>query len=270
MAGFSADWLALREPADARARSVALTDAVSARLRDQKALRVLDLAAGTGANVRYLAQALPGDRQDREWLLVDNDAALLGKASAGAERIVTHVCDLATGIESAGGSLCTGRDLVTASALLDLVSEPWLDRLVRSCRAAGSMALFALTYNGDIRCEPEAPEDALVRDLVNWHQQNDKGFGRALGPAASQSAARLFDDAGYEVRAERSDWVLGAEAEQLQTQLIEGWAAAAEEISPDRSPQLRGWRARRLAHITAGESRIIVGHEDLAAWLPGR
>jgi hypothetical protein len=267
MAGFSADWLALREPADARARSAALTRAVSARLRHQTELRVLDLAAGTGANVRYLAPALPGDRDHREWLLVDHDAALLSRAAAGAERVVTRVCDLSTGVEAAGGSLCAGRDLVTASALLDLVSERWLRGLVSCCRAAGSVVLFALTYNGDMRCEPEAPEDAVVRDLVNRHQRNDKGFGPALGPAASQSAARLFGEAGYEVLTERSDWVLGAESEHLQAQLIEGWAAAAEQISPERSPQFQQWRARRRAHIAAGESRVIVGHDDIAAWM---
>jgi hypothetical protein len=198
---------------------------------------------------------------------VDHDAALLGKASAGAERVVTRVCDLAAEFESAHGNLCVGRDLVTASALLDLVSERWLHRLVDSCRAAGSMALFALTYNGDMRCEPEAPEDALVRDLVNRHQRNDKGFGPALGPSAPQQAARLFGEAGYEVRTERSDWLLGAAAEHLQAQLIEGWAAAAEEISPGRGPELRDWKARRLAHVAAGTSRLIVGHDDLAAWL---
>ena len=52
MGGFSADWLALREPSDARARSAALTAAVLDRLGGGTEVRILDLAAGTGANVQ--------------------------------------------------------------------------------------------------------------------------------------------------------------------------------------------------------------------------
>jgi hypothetical protein len=31
---------------------------------------------------------------------------------------------------------------------------------------------------------------------------------------------------------------------------------------------IRSWKSRRLAHIDAGQSRIIVCHEDLAALPP--
>jgi len=50
--------------------------------------------------------------------------------------------------------------------------------------------------------------------------------------------------------------------------LIEGWANAATELAPDRDAAIARWRARRLAHIAAGRSRVVVGHDDLAAWLP--
>jgi len=30
---------------------------------------------------------------------------------------------------------------------------------------------------------------------------------------------------------------------------------------------VNGWKTRRLAHVDAGRSRIVVGHDDLAAWL---
>jgi len=36
----------------------------------------------------------------------------------------------------------------------------------------------------------------------------------------------------------------------------------------DRPPTIARWRARRLAHVDAGRSRLVVGHDDLAAWLP--
>ena len=53
----------------------------------------------------------------------------------------------------------------------------------------------------------------------------------------------------------------------LQQQLIEGWADAAVDIAPEETPRVSGWKTRRLAHVAAGRSRIVVGHEDLAAWL---
>jgi len=31
---------------------------------------------------------------------------------------------------------------------------------------------------------------------------------------------------------------------------------------------IRFWRDKRLLHIAADRSRIIVGHQDLVAWLP--
>jgi hypothetical protein len=270
MGGFSAGWLALREPSDARARSAALTSAIADRLAGG---RVLDLAAGTGANVRYLERFLRGDRGRRHWLLVDNDPALLANAQvllASREDVEARAVDLSAAFEPGADNLCAGQDLVTASALLDLVSERWLNALAGRCADAQSAVLFALTYNGGIDCSPGEPEDTMVRDLVNRHQRIDKGFGPALGPDAAASAARAFAALGYHVRLERSDWVLAEDVTGLQQQLIEGWADAAAEIAPEEARRLNGWKARRLAHVGAGRSRIVVGHDDLGAWPPGQ
>ena len=270
MGEFTAEWLALREPADARARSARLASLVVDRLAHVDELHILDLATGTGANVRYLAEYLSGRPQ---WLLVDSDRALLAEAMVrmgSRGRMETRSVDLAFAFDTAPGDIgdiCAGRDLVTASALLDLVSERWLEALARRCRDAGAAVLFALTYNGDVRCSPAEPEDDAVRELVNRHQRIDKGFGVALGPAASETAARVFAALGYDVQRERSDWVLDADANDLQRQLIEGWADAAGAIAPEQSVALHGWRSRRLAHVSAGRSRLVVGHDDLAAWL---
>src|SRR5580765_2302390 len=90
-----ADWLALREPADAAARSVSLTREVAAALGIPSggALRILDLCSGTGSNVRYLAPRL---LTPQDWLLVDRDAELLARAPAStpAAFIQTRVMDL--------------------------------------------------------------------------------------------------------------------------------------------------------------------------------
>lgn len=150
------------------------------------------------------------------------------------------------------------------------MSERWIESLARRRRDAGTAVRFALTYNGDVRCSPVEPEDEAVRDLVNRHQRVDQGFAAALGPAASASAARVFAALGYDVQVDRSDWVLEADAHELQRQLIESWAAAAVAIAPEQTAALDDWPSRRLAHVAAGRVRIIVAHDDLAAWLPRR
>jgi hypothetical protein len=262
MSEFSADWLALREPVDAASRSMRLTRAVADALPRYRAIDILDLGAGTGANVRYLAGKLP---LPQRWLLVDRDERLLDRAPKAwpSQRL-----DLQHAVLDAG--LFAGRTLVTASALLDLASHMWLQSLAARCREAGAAVLFALTYDGRMDYAPAEPEDDAIRELVNEHQRTDKGLGPAAGPTAAALAGELFAAAGYHVEREASDWVLTPESRALQRQLIDGWAEAATAVAPERSTGIADWCARRLAHVDDGHSQLIVGHKDLAAWLPAR
>lgn len=257
MAGFSAEWLALREPADHAARSADLTRAVIDLLPDDA--RILDLAAGTGSNLRYL---LAAGSETADFLLVDHDPLLLARVPemAGVE---TRCQDLSTLDDR---EIFDGRQLVTASALLDLVSEPWLRALANRCAECGANALFALSYDGRIVCSPEDPDDGAIVALVNEHQRTDKGFGPALGPDATDRAARCFGDLGYRVQREPSDWLLTPASGELQRQLIDGWAQAAAGMAPQQIRTIDAWRERRLAHVAAGWSTMTVGHEDFAAW----
>jgi len=250
MSGFSAEWLALREDADAAARSSALAGFVG------RPGRLLDLGGGTGANIRYLSSRLPSPQL---WTIVDDDPALLARAPVSATR---HRADLNAVVED--GHLFEGCVLVTASALLDLVSATWLAKLVLRCRAAEAPVLFALTYDGRMECSPQDQEDEEIRRLVNEHQKTDKGFGPALGPDAPARAVALLSAAGYATKQEQSDWKLLPAASDLQRQLVSGWAGAASEMAPAKKPSIAAWQARRLAHLDAGRSRIVVGHVDVA------
>jgi len=164
------------------------------------------------------------------------------------------------------GVIFDGRTLVTASALLDLVSEAWLCTLAARCAEGGAAVLFALSYDGRIDCSPGDPDDGRVVTRVNEHQRIDKGFGPALGPGATDCAARCFASRGYLVRRARSDWTLPPESQELQQQLIDGWAQAATAMAPSEAAIIAGGRSRRLAHVAANRSHLIAGHEDLAAW----
>jgi SAM-dependent methyltransferase len=258
------NWLALREAADTAARSARLARRIASEIDGHAPLRIVDLGAGTGANVRYLANRLP---RPQHWLLVDRDRTLLEEARGrthAADLVETRDVDL--GVLD-GLDIFAGRHLVTASALLDLVSETWLRSLAAHTCAAGAAALFALTYDGRSSCLPAEPEDEIVRTLFNQHQtRSDKGFGVAAGPDATECAARAFTTAGYQVVVEKSDWILEPSSRDLQRELIEGWAAAAREIAPEQAATIFSWTSRRIAHVDVGRSRITVGHRDLMAW----
>lgn len=285
-----AEWLRLREAADWEARSESLVRAAVSRVPGARPVRVLDLATGTGSNLRYLLPRLPSPQH---WLLVDRSPDLLRHVHArtrewaaprGLEvqadddgflvrgpslecRVETTVLDLDLPLDAA---LFEGRHLVTASALLDLVSEAWLAALAGRCRMAGAVALFALTYDGRSAFEPREPADDRVRDLLNAHQHRDKGLGGpAAGPDAHDAAVRCFEHAGYACRTAAADWSVGPEDREFQRQLIEGLAGAAAEQCPEDTAAIAGWRERRLSHVAAGCSRAVVGHADLAAWLRG-
>jgi hypothetical protein len=156
---------------------------------------------------------------------------------------------------------------VTASALLDLVSRPWLEALAERCRGARAAVCFALSYDGRTTLAPSEPEDGEVLELFNRHQLGDKGFGPALGPQAAAAAAAAFELRGYEVRVASSDWLVGSQHTELQRALLDGWRAAATQSAPARGAALGAWHRRRSAHTGAGRSTLRVGHVDLVGWL---
>ena len=289
--GFSADWLRQREPFDARARDGAAERLhLSARLAPLRPdpgnpWRVIDLACGTGANLRWLAPRLGGTQ---EWLVADHDAALLRRwperlglladaASFGdplvfagpgfQATIVRREIDLAQQLDELPWHAA---HLVTASALLDLVSAAWLPRLVAASAAARVALLFSLSVDGRHGWSPADPVDATVHRLFGAHQRRDKGFGPALGASAAAVLRRGLRDAGYRVFSARSDWVLegrsGPQAAALQRALVDGMAAAATEQDPALALPLQAWRQRRLELSDAGSLRV--GHVDLLALPP--
>jgi hypothetical protein len=190
MSGFTSDWLALREPADHRARAPGLAARVGAAFGEHEEIAVIDLGAGTGANLRYLAPRL-GRRQ--HWTLVDDTPALLAAVGAAshdwARALSLTIPSRSAALHWQGDGLdcdavvcrhdLTELDtldlpegaLVTASALLDLVSAPWLQRLAARAAGAHATCLFALSYDGRIALTPADPLDAEIASLVNRHQR---------------------------------------------------------------------------------------------------
>jgi len=286
VSGFDADWLALREPFDAAARSSALVAELRAQLPHGAALEILDLGAGAGSNLRHLAPLIGGAQH---WRLTDHDPRLLETAIAtthawagerGAEvrragsALTIRSLDFTCEVHCEPADLAElaivdlpSRGLVTAAALLDLVSQRWIDELAERCSAARAAVCFVLSYDGRTSLAPAEPEDAEVLDLVNRHQLGDKGFGPALGPRAAAAAEAAFKARRYEVRVARSGWAVGSHEHALQLALLDGWRDAAIDMARDRRLALDAWHERRRAHVAAGRSTLHVGHIDLVGWL---
>ena len=263
---FSAQWLALREPYDQAARNPTVLDAVRKAFAGLPAVRVSDLGCGTGSTMRAVAPLLP-ERQD--WRLLDNDAALLEAAHDAAPpmcEVTTVLVDLATDL---GQALGDETDLVTMSALLDLVSVQWLERLVTMLAISGRPLYAALSYDGRASLQPACRHDDTVIAAVNRHQLTDKGFGPALGPKAAATAPECLRRQGFAIQEGRSDWTFGPSDGDIQLEMLAGWAGAAAEIGV-ACDLLDDWLAERRAHVETGRSQMRVGHIDFFAAPIGR
>ena len=256
----------MREPYDLRARSAALLARLAEWRRGRGRLHIVDLGSGTGSNLRCTAPALGGAQ---DWTLVEWDEGLIGSGESllGAASVGWryHRLDLARDLEQLAESRV---DLITASALIDLVSAEWLDRLIKLRRRTGAALYIVLSFDGRITWEPADPLDQPLRELVDAHQRTDKGFGPALGPSAAESLrALLASDDGVPSSA-TSDWILGPADQTIQLELLVGYEAASVAMAPERADALTAWAQRRREWVVAGTSRLRIGHRDLLL-LPG-
>nr|CDQ33321.1 hypothetical protein BN993_02761 [Virgibacillus halodenitrificans] len=273
---FSESWLAMREQADHDARATAPLQAagdwLAARCQAREA-RLVDLGSGSGANVRYLTPRLPGPQT---WRLVDHDADLLEHALGRCQplrdmdgmpiRLTTQQHDL----NALAADWLTNVDLVTASALCDLVSATWVEALADACAVHRCAALITLSVEGDTRfCTNDADatdrDDAWLFATLAAHQRRDKGFGPALGTAAPQALATAFGDRGFRLVDAPSPWRLGPAQRPLALSLLDGWAEAAREQAPEERARIDRWWRRRREALDQGQVDLYVGHRDVFA-----
>lgn len=269
-------WLALREPADAAARAGDLVQEL--RRHPAPGRRVIhDLGCGSGAMGRWLAPLLPGPQH---WILHDRDPDLLEAAAndvpepaadGAAVTVETRRSDISR-IEP--GELA-GAALVTASALLDMLTGDELARLASLCVAAECPTLLTMSVVPGVELTPADPLDNRVAAGFNAHQRRTTDRGRLLGPAAANVAIQEFGRRGADVIARPSPWRLDASHAELITEWFGGWVSAACEQEPELAARTDDYRRRRLAQATAGQLMVTVDHVDLLvlprrAPLPGR
>lgn len=290
MSGFDANWLHQREPFDLAARSGTLAAQFCAAVASSTngPLRIIDLAAGAGANFRALAPLLHGDQ---DWLLVDHDPVLLDAQQVQIARWATdqgwschalqgglsvdtgsarwrvrgHLLDLAQSLEQLE---LAGFDGVTTTAFLDLVSAAWLDRLGTLLAHARRPLLATLTVDGRREWLPHLPTDKFIHDAFLRHQSGDKGFGASLGSAAAAYLADRLTAHGHLVKTACSDWHIGADQRDMQLKMLEETLAVACATEPAASPLFAEWADERTAQIERRQLLLTVGHLDLLALPP--
>ncbi|HEX4435680.1 MAG TPA: hypothetical protein VH061_02690 [Solirubrobacteraceae bacterium] len=269
--GVSAGWLALREPADAAARARDLVDELRRHLPATGDMVIHDLGCGTGSMGRWLAPLLPGPQH---WVLHDRDADLLeaatadppGPAAGGAEvTLETRQSD----INGLGCGELGDATLITASALLDMLTADELSGLADLCTAAACPALLTLSVTGRVEFTPADALDRRVAAAFNAHQRRTTPRGALLGPDAPEAAIMEFGRrGGAEAIARSSPWRLGTSDAELIAEWFEGWLWAACEQEPELSSQTDSYKRRRVAEATAGQLEVIVDHADLLVLPP--
>ncbi|HEV2781201.1 MAG TPA: SAM-dependent methyltransferase [Actinophytocola sp.] len=260
--GLRPEWLALREGADAGARAVGLLDPLRSWFarRSDAGLIIRDLGCGTGSMGRWLSGRLP---RPQHWILHDRDHDLLDRA-VGALPGMVSVSGEPGDITELRAADLAGTSLVTASALLDLLTAAEVVRLADACAAAGCPALLTLSVLGRAELDPADPLDEEIAAAFNAHQRREVAGRRLLGPDAFDVAIGAFSRKSVVYR-QPSPWRLGPADAALTEEWLRGWVAAATEHRPDLEPAARPYLARRLAANAAGRLRVVVEHGDLLA-----
>jgi len=257
----------LREAADAAARAHELLDPLRLRLAHRSGrgtgLVVHDLGCGTGSMGRWLAPLLDGPQH---WILHDRDPRLLRFAAAGSPRTTADgnqvtVTARRGDIGRLTAGTLAGASLVTASALLDVLTADEIDTLVAACVGAGCPALLTLSVVGRVELTPVHPMDREIGEAFNAHQRR----GHLLGPGAVGAACEAFARRGATVRVSPSPWRLGAQEAELAAEWLHGWVGAAVEQRPELAARADTYLRDRLAVCAAGELRVGVHHGDVLA-----
>lgn len=263
---YAPEWLELREPADAAGRAHDLLDPLRIRLANmpgKSGVVIHDLGCGTGSMGRWLAPRLDGAQH---WILHDRDPYLLHFAAVSSPRSAADGSRVT--VETRRGDVARltpdalqGASLVTASALLDVLTREEIDTLAAACAGAGCPALLTLSVAGRVELSPSHPLDAELTQAFNDHQRRDG----LLGPDAVTAAAEAFSEQGATVRLHPSPWRLGPEQAALTEQWLRGWVGAAVEERPELRAEADVYLTNRLAALAAGELRVTVHHVDLLA-----
>ena len=256
-----ARWLELRVQADNAARAVTaatllprLVRYLGTRGAGDSGVEVIDLGSGTGANQRWLAPRLPFEQH---WLLIDQDQALQHhQPVAPRTRLLTADVGILTSVLDRLG----GAQLVTCSALLDVLTLDQLDAIGSALAAARQPALFSLTVTGAMELSPAHSLDSHLIRAFNDHQRRG---GRA-GPDADQILTRALRATGCMLWTTETPWLLDQHNDgEFVRRFLTDRVAAAVAHDPSLNSSGAVWLTLRLAQLAEHALEVSVGHRDI-------
>ena len=215
---------------------------------------------------RWLAPQLPGPQH---WVLHDRDPHLLDEAAVdlvaaadGAPVTVETRCGDITALTSEDFA---GAALVTASALLDLLTAAEVERIATACVGAGCPALLTLSVTGQVELTPSDPLDRTIQDAFNDHQRREVAGRHLIGPDAVAATVAAFSGLGVTTVVRPSPWRLGPTDTELLAEWFTGWVDAAVEQRPELTGPVQEYTHRRRSEISGGRLRVVLHHLDLLA-----
>jgi hypothetical protein len=272
MTVFSSEWLALREPFDIAARDDGLANLFLAQVaeaaqedQDAQAGPVVDLGAGAGSNISRLRSLAAAAGHQLSWRHVDNDGDLLAVARerfSGDATVSFAQLDISLALEDS----LAGAVAVTCAALLDLVSEDWINRLADHLARQQLPLLAVLTYDGRMQWSLADGADSTLAQAFHRDMLSDQGFGPALGPAAAFVLDEALRARGAATQLRDSYWRIAASHSAMLTSMKASLSAAALRAASDiERTAIVEWAVRRARQIEAGEVSFVVGHQELLA-----
>jgi hypothetical protein len=225
-----------------------------------------DLGSGTGSTGRWLAPQL---RSPQHWIMYDRDGDLLERAMSD---MIDVAADAPLSVETRLRDITRltvddldGACLITASALLDMLTAEEVERVVAACAGVGCPTLLTISVNGRVELAPPDPLDADVAEAFNAHQRRTVGGRSLLGPDAVDVAIEAFERRGATILVRSSPWRLGADHAELMSAWFTGWLAAACEKRPELGRRTAVYARRRSDDAAAGRLGVVVHHNDLLA-----
>lgn len=280
-------WLACRYDADRAARSTGVRDRVAACFSGRSDMRIVDLGAGTGANLAHCTGLFAGDQH---WTLIEQDPGLLdaveasldcwlgvlgwtaraGEQLADGLRFTKNGRSLRVTLVPATVECLAERvdlaatDLVTANALFDLFSEIQFHDVITLLRRFRVPCYATLNY-ASMRFTPSDRLSEHYVDLYEAHMRRPRPAGRSMGARCTHEMAAVATRIGARVERAPSPWILGPGKAPMLRYLVRFMREAIPEVLPCPTdlPQLLAWEKERMALIERRGLSLDVSHEDI-------
>jgi hypothetical protein len=263
------DWLAARVAADNDARAATLSTLLPQLINylidtdaPDPTVHIIDLGAGTGANQRWLAPRLPIPQR---WLHLDHNPIISRAEPLPAETVIIDA-----GVEALDQLLASSharRQLVTCSALLDVLTTEQIKAVCQTVIDNRVPAFFSLTVTGELTMSPTDPHDRLLLSAFNDHQRR---AGR-VGPDASALTVDLLCAAEFALTTQQTPWRLTTDrGPAFLDQVLEERLAAAVVQEPALAATAASWLELRRTQLAAGLLRVELDHCDVLGLPRGR